>query len=337
MSILAALLLLLGNAFFVGAQFALITARADQIEPLAERGSRVARITLHQLRSLPQMLAGSQLGIAGCSLGLGAVAEPAFARALEAGFDRLRLPQSALHPTAFVVALMIVSYAHMVLGEMVPKNLALAGPVRAALLLGPPMAAWEVLTRPILAVMNGAADLILRVGGVRLRHQLGGSVTADELADLFAESAEQGLLDREEQERLQAALRVDRMCAADLMVPLAQLVTVSPQTTGRELEQLVVRTGYSRFPVQRGSRLAGYVHVKDVLDLTEAELDRPLPQRLHRPLVSIPHDAPIAQAAAALRGTRAHLARVVEEQRTVGVLALDDLLRAVVGTANPAH
>jgi CBS domain containing-hemolysin-like protein len=197
------------------------------------------------------------------------------------------------------------------------------------------MAAWEVLTRPILATMNGLANLILRLGGVRLRHQLGGSVTADELADLFAESAAQGLLDREEQQRLQAALRVDRMCAADLMVPLAGLVTITPQTTGRELEQLVVRTGYSRFPVQRGTRLAGYVHVKDVLELPEQELDRPLPQRLHRPLVSVDHDAPVAEAAAALRGTRAHLARVVEQQRTVGVLALDDLLRAVVGTAHP--
>jgi CBS domain containing-hemolysin-like protein len=336
MSVVAAVLLLLGNAFFVGAQFALITARADQIEPLAERGSRVARITLHQLRSLPQMLAGSQLGIAGCSLGLGAVAEPAFSRALESGFDGLQLPHSALHPTAFIVALAVVSYAHMVLGEMVPKNLALAGPVRAALLLGPPMAAWELLTRPILAVMNAMANVILRLGGITLRHQLGGSVTAEELADLFAESAAQGLLDKEEQQRLQAALRVDRMCAADLRLPLADLVTIAPQTTGRDLDHLVVRTGYSRFPVQRGNRLAGYVHVKDVLDLSEAELDRPLPARLHRPLVSVEHDAPLADAAAALRGTRAHLARVVQQDSTVGVLALDDLLRAVVGTANPA-
>lgn len=332
MTVFAAVLLLLGNAFFVGAQFALITARADQIEPLAERGSRAARITLAQLRSLPQMLAGSQLGIAGCSLGLGAVAEPAFARVLESVFDRLNLPHSALHPTAFVLALVVVAYAHMVLGEMVPKNLALAGPVRAALLLAPPMALWELLTRPLLAVLNGAANLILRLGGVQLRHQLGGPVTTDELADLFAESAAHGLLDHEEQQRLQAALRVEQLCAGDLMVPLAQWVTVAPRTTGRELEALVVSTGFSRFPVRQGDRLTGYVHVKDVLDLADDELDRPLPQRLHRPLVSIAHDAPLPSAAAALRGTRAHLARVVDGAQTVGVLALDDLLRAVVGT-----
>src|SRR5512133_3086947 len=122
MSVLLALALLAGNAFFVAAQFALVTARRDQIEPLADGGNRAAQAALNQIRQLSRMLAGSQLGIAGCSLGLGAVAEPAFAHLLETGFDTLHLPEQLLHPAAFLLALAFVSYLHMVLGEMVPKN-----------------------------------------------------------------------------------------------------------------------------------------------------------------------------------------------------------------------
>ncbi|MEO6886691.1 MAG: CNNM domain-containing protein, partial [Jatrophihabitantaceae bacterium] len=128
MSLFAAMLFLLGNSFFVAAQFALITARRDQLEPLAAvkgRSGRAARAALAQLRSLPRMLAGSQLGIAACSLGLGAVAEPSLSRVLKSLFTTMHLPQALLHPVAFVFALILVSYAHMVLGEMVPKNIAL--------------------------------------------------------------------------------------------------------------------------------------------------------------------------------------------------------------------
>jgi CBS domain containing-hemolysin-like protein len=189
MSLLLALAFLLGNAFFVGAQFALITARRDQIEPLAKSGNRAARTTLAQIRDLSRMLAGSQLGIAACSLGLGAVAEPAIAHLLENGLDAVRLPADLLHPIAFLLALALVSFCHMVLGEMVPKNLALAGPVDAALILGPPMAAWVWVTRPILLVINGLANALLKLIKVEPADELGGGYTADELTDVIAESA----------------------------------------------------------------------------------------------------------------------------------------------------
>ena len=184
--LLLAVLFLVGNAFFVGAQFALITARRDQIEPLAAGGGRAARVTLLQLRALPRMLAGSQLGIAACSLGLGAVAEPAFARLLEEALDPVGVPGSLSHPIAFVIALAFVSFCHMVLGEMVPKNLALAGPVRAALWLGPPMSVWVRMTRPILVVVNGLANTIVRLFGVQPKDELGGAYTSEELSDLVA-------------------------------------------------------------------------------------------------------------------------------------------------------
>ncbi|HVE20156.1 MAG TPA: CNNM domain-containing protein [Ilumatobacteraceae bacterium] len=275
MSLLLAVAFLLGNAFFVGAQFALITARRDQIEPLAKSGNRAARTTLAQIRDLSRMLAGSQLGIAACSLGLGAVAEPAIAHLLENGLDAVRLPADLLHPIAFLLALALVSFCHMVLGEMVPKNLALAGPVDAALILGPPMAAWVWVTRPILLVINGLANALLKLIKVEPADELGGGYTADELTDVIAESAVGGLLDTTDQQRLTRALALSQRTVRDITIAWRQVATATDTTTARELELLAATTGYSRFPVRAGKQVLGYLHAKDVLDIAAADSTRP--------------------------------------------------------------
>jgi len=334
-SLLLAVIFLLGNAFFVGAQFALITARADQVEPLAESGARGARAALAQMRGLSRMLAGSQLGIAACSLGLGAVAEPAFAHVLQSAFDAVHVPEGLLHSVSFVIALAFVSYCHMVLGEMVPKNLALAGPVRAALWLGRPMAMWVRATRPILVVTNGLANAVLRVLRVEPKDELGGSYTAADFADLFTASAAEGLLDHEEQRRLHRALRLEHTSAGDLLVPMTQLVTIGPGTTPRQLEQLVARTGHSRFPVSSGDELPGYLHAKDILDLDESAFDEPIPARLWRAMVSLHPADSVSVVFTGLQRAGAHLGRVVESGRAIGVVALEDVLEPLVGGDEP--
>jgi CBS domain containing-hemolysin-like protein len=335
MRLLIAVLLLAGNAFFVGAQFALITARRDQIEPLARAGRRAARTTLAQMRHLPQMLAGSQLGIAVCSLGLGAVAEPGIADLLEGGFDALGLPEGLLHPIAFVLALAFVSYLHMVLGEMVPKNLALAGPVRAALVLGPPIALWVRCTRPVLLAINGLANAVLKVFRIEPKDELSEAYTAEELGDLISESAAEGLLDGEEQQRLTRALALDTATARDLLLPLASLVTVTASTTARELEQLVARTGFSRFPLRSGDTLTGYVHVKDLLDIDPADYDKPLPTRV-RPMVVVDAALPLTGSFTALQRAGNHMGRVQEAGRTLGAITLEDVLEELVGEVQDA-
>jgi CBS domain containing-hemolysin-like protein len=327
-----ALAFLLGNAFFVGAQFAMITARRDQLEPLAARSS-AARVTLGQVRALPRMLAGSQLGIAACSLGLGAVAEPAFAHLFERALHPTGLSAAFVHPVAFVLALAFVSFCHMVLGEMVPKNLALAGPVRAALALGPPMAGWVRLTRPVLVAVNGVADGIVRLFGVEPKGELAGAYTAEELSDLVSESAAEGLLDREEHRRLQAALRIEATTSADLLTPLADVVTIRPDATARDIERLVAQTGLSRFPVRVGDALTGYVHAKDVLSVPDDRTGEPLPAALHRAMVTVAPDAPVAGILSAMRRSGTHLARVQQGRATLGMVTLEAVLRAVVGAA----
>lgn len=341
MSLLLAALLLAGNAFFVGAQFALITVRRDQVEPLAKKGHRAARATLGQMRRLSQMLAGSQLGIAACSLGLGAVAEPSVAHLLEAGFDALHLPPGLLHPVAFVIALSLVSYAHMVLGEMVPKNLSLAEPLRAALLLGPPMAAWVRGTRPLLVVINAAANGILRLFGVEAKSELTSTYRPEELADLISLSAAEGLLDPTDQQRLTRALRLDRVTAADLVIPLDVLVTLDPTSTIRDLEELLASTGFSRFPIRvdspsGGTSLIGYAHVKDLLEVDEAEYDAPIPARLIRPMVPIDADLPLIHTFAALERAGRHVGSVTRAGVSLGLITLEDLLEELVGEIQDA-
>jgi CBS domain containing-hemolysin-like protein len=337
MTILLTVVFLAGNAVFVGAQFALITARRDQIEPLAEQGNLRARAALGQLRTLPRMLAGSQLGIALCSLGLGAVAEPGFAHLVESGFDAASLPESLLHPTSFVVALAFVSFCHMVLGEMVPKNLALAGPVRAALWLGPPMAAWVRATRPLLIAINGLANGLLRLFRVEATSELGGTYSAEDLSRLFAESVGEGLLAPHDEQRLNRALALDRMTARDLLLPLSQLVTLTPHATARELEQLVASTGYSRFPIRDGDQLIGYVHVKDLLELDPARRDDPLPQTMVRPMVSVAGNTSLSETLFAMQNAGSHMARVLEGDATRGVIALEDVLEQLVGEVTPGQ
>jgi CBS domain containing-hemolysin-like protein len=334
MSFALAVIFLLGNAFFVAAQFALITARRDQIEPLADEGNHRARTTLGQLRSLPRMLAGSQLGIAACSLGLGAVAEPAFAHLLEPVLEKVHAPHAVGTGVAFVVALVFVSFCHMVLGEMVPKNLALAGPVRAALVLGPPIAVWVRSTRPILAVVNGLANMIVRAFGVQPKDELGGPYTAEELADLFAQSHEEGLLDREEHQRLLAAARIERMTAGDLLIPLGRVVTISPNATVADVEALAAGTGFLRFPVRSGGRLLGYVNAKDLLALDVQQRERQLPRELIRELATVHRTARIAEVFQDVVRDGTQLCRVLDGTRTVGIVALDDMLRAVVGSTS---
>jgi CBS domain containing-hemolysin-like protein len=331
MTLALTLVFLAGNAFFVAAQFALITTRRDQIEPLAAAGRRGARAALGQIRTLPHMLAGTQLGIALCSLGLGAVAEPAFAHLLSDGFDAVSVPDAVLHPAAFVLALALISFSHMVLGEMVPKNISLADPLRASLWLGGPMGVWVRVTRPVLVVINGLANGVLRLVGIRPQSEHAGSFTPEEFGHMFADSVTEGLLDEDDRERLNRALTLDRLRADSVLLPLAELQTVPSDVTGAELERLVATTGYSRYPIRDGDRLTGYVHAKDLLELDPDAWDQPIPARMVRVMPTVDADVSLSDALMAMQHSGSHIARVADGERTLGIIALEDVLTQLVG------
>jgi CBS domain containing-hemolysin-like protein len=335
-ALIATFLLLLGNGFFVAAEFSLIAARRTQLEPLAQEGSRRAKVALSAMNQIPLMIAGAQLGITVCSLLLGAIAEPALAHLLEQPFAAVGLPERMLHPVAFVIALGIVVFLHTVIGEMVPKNIALAGPERAVLWLGPPMLWFAKATKPLLVTLKWLSRQLLRIVHIESTEAVKTVYTADELASLVAESRTEGLLDAEDHKRITGALTLTERTAGLVLVPWAQVHTVTDDTSPAELELLATRTGRSRFPVvdRRTRTILGFVHVKEVLGASDEERGAPLPRSAIRPLSVVSPDMSLADLLLLMRRERSHLALISDGTRPLGVVTLDDVLSAVVGTPN---
>ncbi|CRK56183.1 Magnesium and cobalt efflux protein CorC [Alloactinosynnema sp. L-07] len=334
LALFVTILLLLGNGFFVGAEFAIITARRDRLESLARDGHARAAVAIEAGRELPLLIAGAQLGITVCSLGLGALSEPVIASLLEAPFRSLDIPPAVLHGVAFAIALGIVVTLHTVIGEMVPKNLAIAGPEGAAMALVPIHFAFCKLVRPLLGLFTVASTFILKLFKVEPKDELESAYTPDELATLIAESRREGLLDASEHRRLTNTLSSVERTVADVMVPLDRIKTVPFPPTVGDIDQAVGETGFSRFPVRTDDGgLGGYVHVKDVLDQIDADPATRLPATRIRALPQVPADSRVDEALSALRRAHSHLAMAVAADRTVlGVIALEDLVEEYVGT-----
>ncbi|MBX7554488.1 hemolysin family protein [Streptomyces sp. NPDC004232] len=331
-----AALLVLANGFFVGAEFALVSVRRSQIEPL---GTARARQVLYGLQRLPQMMAAAQFGITVCSLTLGAVAEPTVAHLLEPVFAAVRLPDGMIHPLGYAIALMAVVFFHLVIGEMVPKNLAMAAPEKAALWLSPGLVAFARVCKPITVALGACAQAILRLFRVEPKDEVEAVVTTEQLNRLLEDSGQAGLLGPEERERLEDALELGSRPVTDVLLRRESLVVVAPAVTPGEIVDLTARTGYSRFPVAATDKGAfmGYVHVKDVLDLESS--DRAVPQHVWRPMTTLRAELPLDDALTVMRRAATHLAQVADASgKVLGLVALEDVLELLVGEVrDPAH
>ncbi|OBK78731.1 hemolysin family protein [Mycobacterium sp. 1274761.0] len=336
--VLFTVLLLAANAFFVGAEFALISARRDRLEALAEQGKRRAVIVIRAGQNLSLMLAGAQLGITICSILLGRVGEPAVAHLLEKPFDLLGVPDAVLHTVSFVIAITVVVVLHVLLGEMVPKNIAIAGPESAAMLLVPPYLAWVRMARPVIAVYDWCAHVTLRAVGIKAKPELENTVSTVELSEMIAESLSEGLLDPEEHNRLSRALQIRTRAVSDVAIPLREVHAVAAAADGRgprvsAIQQALQDSGYSRFPVVGSDdQFIGYVHIKDVLSLV-ADADAVVDLSMVRPLPQVPASTPLPDALSRLRRSNSHLALVTADDGSVtAIVALEDLVEDLVGT-----
>ena len=332
-AVVLAVLLLLGNAFFVAAEFALVSARRTQIEPRAEQGSRFARTTLRAMEHMSLVIGVNQLGITVCSLVLGAVAEPTAATLLEPVLQALHAPESLRHPIAFSVGLAVVVYLHVVLGEMIPKNIALAGPDRAALVLGTPIWAIVKVTRPVIVGINALASGVLRLLGVGLMDEVSSTYTREEVAALVEESRGEGLLEEGEYDRLSGALGFTQKTVETVLMPPETLQTVRRGATGAEVEAACAATGYSRFPVVGDDGdLIGYLHIKDVLETDERRRLRPVDDKWIRAFAPVRAHDLLHDALEQLQRRGAHMARVVDDAGgTLGVATLEDVIEELVG------
>ncbi|MFF2851216.1 hemolysin family protein [Streptomyces sp. NPDC058001] len=331
-------LLVLVNGFFVGAEFALVSVRRSQIEPL---GTARARQVLYGLEHLPQMMAAAQFGITVCSLTLGAVAEPTVAHLLEPLFAGMHLPEELIHPLGYVIALALVVFLHLVIGEMVPKNLAMAAPEKTALWFSPGLVAFARLCRPVTVALGACAQLILKLFRVEPKDEVEAVFTSEQLNRLVEDAGQAGLLEPEERERLGDALELGSRPVTDVLLDRPSLVTVDPSVTPGQVVDLTARTGFSRFPVcAESGAFMGYLHVKDVLDLIgPADSDRAVPQQIWRPMTTLRAELPLDDALTVMRRAATHLAQVADAQgRILGLVALEDVLELLVGEVrDPTH
>jgi CBS domain containing-hemolysin-like protein len=342
LGVLLAILLIGVNAFFVGAEFSLISARRDRLEALAEQGKARAVTVIRAGEQLSSMLAGAQLGVTVASLLLGRIGESAVASLLRTTFELTGMHPALLHTLSFVIALAIVVTLHVLLGEMVPKNIALAGPERTAMLLVPPYLVYVRAARPFIAFYNKCANVVLRALRVEPKDELDITVSTVELSEMIAESVSEGLLDPEEHTRLTRALQIRTRVVGDVAQPLADIRAIPVAAAGSgpmvgAVEQALAQSGYSRFPVvDLDDQFIGYLHIKDVLTLDD-DPKTVIDLALVRPLPRVPKSLPLADALSRMRRSNSHLALVADDTGgVVAMVAMEDLVEDLVGAVRDA-
>lgn len=320
------------NAFFVAAEFALVASKRHRLEQAATEGGRAAAAALAGSRELSLMLAGAQLGITLCSLGLGALAEPAVAHLLDPVFTAVGVPAEISYPIAFVIALAVVVFLHMVVGEMAPKSWAISDPERSALRLAWPFRAFTRLVRPLLTVLNGLANACLRLIKVEAQDELSSAAHGpEELMMLLESSRQHGTLGQDQHLLLSRMLRLQDTTVAQVMTPAADMVTVPADATAHDIEDAHRATGRSRFPVvDAGGAVVGVVHVRDALRSTTAG-GTARASDLMIAAYSVPAATSVLAAVRSMRESRAQLAVATDAGAPVGLVALEDLLEEVIG------
>jgi len=309
------------SAFFVAIEFALVAARRYRLEEAAGT-SASARAALRSSRDLSLLLAGSQLGITLCTLGLGAVAKPAVHDLLVPPLEGWGLPVATADVLAFVLSLLVVTFLHLVVGEMAPKSWAIAHPERSATLLALPMRGFMIVTRPLLVALNGLANRCLRAVGVEPVDEVAGGRNPETLRELVDHSARAGALDAGRRDQLLAALELDTAVLRTLVRPTAQISAVEADDALDRVREVSRESGHLRLLVRRAGEPVGVVHVRDTLaappGATAADL--------MRPATTLPADVPVHDALTGLRRGRSQFALVEDEGRLLGMVTMQDLL-----------
>ncbi|MFL5953180.1 MAG: hemolysin family protein [Gaiellaceae bacterium] len=326
LQMLALLGLLLVNAFFVAAEYGLVTSRRTRIMELEHEGNRRARLVLKITGDPPRFISAMQLGVTLSSLAIGALGEQALSRKFEplmAGF------------LAVILALLIVTYLHVVIGELVPKGIALGHPERTALAVSTPVRWFFVLMRPLIWVLQESTALILRGLGLDPPGAEHDAHSEAELRMLLSSSAEQGEIEHEEQEMLYKVFDFADKEVADVMVPRPEVVAISIALPAEEALKSVLESPYTRYPVYRESLddIVGILHIRDLIvamhDDGIAAVDL---ESLVRPAYMVPETKDLGALLTEFRRTNQHMAVVIDEYGSMeGIVTLEDLLEEIVG------
>lgn len=326
MALLVTVLLLVGSGFFVAAEFALVAARRHRMERAVAEGQRGARAALAGMRELSLMLAGAQLGITVCTLGLGSVSKPAISHELDPLLHELGLPSALSYGVAFAVAMIVVVFLHMVLGEMAPKSWAIAHPERSAMLLSPPFRSIVKTVRPLIWALNRMSNGLVRLCRVAPRDELTSVHNREQLTHLVEESERLGLISETDSDLLTRSLTEPDTPVRELQIPAADISAVDGEADAERILRLATATDRTRLLVRREGAVLGSVHARDVL-VARAQGRDTVARELARPVPELTEDATVAEAIELLRRRRASLAVVRDASGGLtGMVSLDDLL-----------
>ncbi|GAA2283998.1 hemolysin family protein [Streptomyces atrovirens] len=326
MALFVTVLLLIGSGFFVAAEFALVAAKRHRMEKAAAEGRSGAKAALAGMRELSLMLAGAQLGITVCTLGLGSVSKPAISHELDPLLHELGLPSALSYGVAFAVAMTVVVFLHMVVGEMAPKSWAIAHPERSAMLLSPPFRAVVKAVRPLISVLNRMSNALVRLCRVTPRDELASVHNREQLTHLVAESERLGLISETDSELLTRSLTEPQTPVRELQVPASEIVSVDGGAGVDEILRVAAERDRTRLLVREHGVILGAVHARDAV-VARARGRAAGARALARPVPELTDDATVADAIDLLRRRRASLAVVRDGSGLLtGMVSLDDLL-----------
>ena len=341
--LLAVAFLVAANGFFVAAEFALVGADEARLAGLEEKGDRLARVVRKAKSDLNLYLSSCQVGITLASLGLGWIGEPAIAETLKAVFSGLPAPFDfvARHGVAVFIAFSIITYLHVVFGEVAPKALAIFHPEQVARWIIRPLVLFTNLGRPVIWWLNESANSLLKLLGVRLPTEAERVHTPEEIIQLVRRSKEHGVVETDEHEMISGVFELTRTVAREVMTPRPDMVGVPVDVTMDELIRTIARSGYSRLPVYKESldNVVGVVLIRDLLPLAASgDASSFDVSRIMREPYFVPDTKPVDDLLAEFLGLKIHMAIVVDEfGGTDGLVTLEDLIEEIVGEIYDEH
>ncbi|MBW9110085.1 HlyC/CorC family transporter [Microbacterium trichothecenolyticum] len=334
------LLLTIGTGLFVASEFALVNLDRADLEARQAAGESRLSLTISALRITSTHLSSAQLGITLTTLLTGYTMEPAISNLLAPVFDAWGIPSGVSRPVAAIIGVSIATVFSMILGELVPKNFALAVPRQTAKLVMPFQVAFTTVFRPAVVVLNGSANGVLRAVGIEPKEELSGARTAEELSSLVRRSASAGVLEEDTASLLDRSLTFARLSAADVMTPRPSIHALAADDSAEDVIQLARRTGHSRFPVygEDMDDITGIVHLKAAVGVPrERRADVPAAALATEPL-RFPEAVHLDVLVAELRARGYQMAVVVDEYGgTAGVVTLEDLVEEIVGEVLDEH
>lgn len=342
LGVLAVFVLIATNGFFVAAEFALVKVRATRIEQLVNEGKGAARVVQYQIHHLDTYIAATQLGITLASLALGWIGEPSLAHLVEPLFAWTgALAEGLSHSLAVAISFFLITAGHIILGELVPKAIALQRDEATVFFVARPLQIFARLLRPFILLMNNTGNAVVRMLGMEAAGESTSVHSPEELEMLVVESRKAGLLDAQEEELLRHVFDFEETEVRQIMIPRAEIVALSATSTFAEIRQIAVRERYTRYPIYEENidTIIGMLHLKDLLAFSPSkevesaeESDTFDLRKLLRPVLYVPELTSIGQVFAQMQRQRIHLAMAIDEYgETAGLITLEDIMEELVG------